>query len=77
MFIKWLVVIYERLWKHTTGEPYTYIMRRKKWLLPSILIPVALLVAVLTGHLWWLWLLVSVGAFIAGHVYWGTKQKHL
>ena len=54
---------YTWLWKHTTGEPWTFIMRRHPWLLPLFLIP---------------FLLVGLfGIFLAGHVFWGTTTKRL
>ena len=52
---------YEWAWRHTTGEPWTYIMRRRPWLLPVFLIP---------------YLFVGLfGIFLAGHVYWGGRRR--
>ena len=52
----WLERLYAALWRNTTGEPYTFIMRRHPWLLPVALIPLLLLSAfglILTGHVYW------------------------
>ena len=74
--------LYVRLWLNTTGEPYTYIMRRNPVLL---LAPAVILIAVLRfvrlsyGEPWGT---VAIGfaivvAFLAGHVFWGNKTTHL
>ena len=55
LWAKW----YQWLWLHTTGEPYTFIMRRsaKEHPLYWILIPTGLGAAfyALITHLWGLW----------------------
>ena len=74
--------VYKFLWLNTTGEPYTYIMRRNPWLL---LAPAAGLIALLRfirlahGEPWGTVAIVFavVVSFLAGHVFWGKKITHL
>jgi len=66
---------YEWLWKHTTGEPWTYIMRRHPLylLLPAIAITTTLAWARRRYKGWVIGLAVGVAAFlgfICGHVFW-------
>ncbi|KKK55223.1 hypothetical protein LCGC14_3076730, partial [marine sediment metagenome] len=65
---------YEWVWQHTTGRPYTYIMRDNPWLL---LIPstgvIAGLARVLPTRYWARVVLIDVVlvvGFLAGHVFW-------
>lgn len=73
--------VYGWVVRHTTGEPWTWIMRRNPAILPVILLPLAvvgagLIVAARPALALPAMLAVAVGSFVAGHVYWGKKQTH-
>ena len=54
---------YQWAWKHTTREPWTYVMRRNPWLLPLFLIP---------------YMVIGLfGMVLAGHVLWGRATRRL
>ena len=55
-----LTTLYTWLWQHTTGEPWTWIMRRN----PLIFMPVLLFTAGLGAF----------ATFLAGHVFWGERK---
>ena len=65
---------YEPLWKATTGEPYTHIMRRNPWVLPTLAFPLMGLAVWKVPFHWWgrVLLVWVVGGlwFLAGHVFW-------
>lgn len=65
---------YEWVWQHTTGRPYTYIMRDHPYLL---VLPAAAILSRLTRKLplrYWarlVYMTVVAGVFfLAGHVFW-------
>ena len=67
--------LYEWLWKHTTGEPWTYIMRRHPLylVLPAVAMITTMAWARRRYKGWVIGLAVSVAAFlgfVAGHVFW-------
>ena len=67
--------LYEWLWKHTTGEPWTYIMRRRPLylVLPAVAMMITMAWARRRYKGWVIGLAVSVAAFlgfVAGHVFW-------
>ena len=67
--------LYEWLWKHTTGEPWTYIMRRRPLylVLPAVAMVTTMAWARRRYKGWVIGLAVGVAAFlgfIAGHVFW-------
>lgn len=72
--MRWVYWLYEQVWRRTTGEPWTTIMRRHRWLLPLFAVP---LVVWAGWHLGErplgrviLILLVGLAGVVAGHVYW-------
>ena len=69
--------LYNWLWKNTTGEPYTYIMRRNP---AALLVPeaVALLLCVfVAGGYWWTVPLTYACGLITGHVLWGRATVRI
>ena len=73
---------YRFLWLNTTGEPYTYIMRRNPVLLlaPAVgLIALLRFIRLSHGEPWGTVAIAFaiVVAFLAGHVFWGKKITHL
>ena len=66
---------YEWLWKRTTGEPYTHIMRRHPWyfLVPAIAMMTTMAWARRRYKGWVIGLAVAVAlflGFVGGHVFW-------
>lgn len=74
-FLSLLSLLYERLWKTTTGRPYTHIMRDYPWLyaVPALILMIALALLRRRYGGWLIGLAVGVAAFlgfVAGHVFW-------
>jgi len=75
-WLGWLQVIYTWIYTHTTGEPWTYIIRRHPVLL--LVVPEAVLMAilglVLPERRWARVVLIPsvlLMGFLGGHVIWG------
>ncbi len=83
ILIKVVGSLYRCLWLSTTGEPYTYIMRRNPWMLIVPSVGVIALLGFLRRQLrgeWWDVVAIAMAlviGFIGGHVFWGRSTTHL
>lgn len=73
---RWLGACYCILWKHTTGRPWTYVIRDFVYENPVLMI----LLGMVAGIALQRWLTgenvfhFAIG-FLAGHLFWGTKWR--
>lgn len=81
--LRYVGTIYRFMWLNTSGEPWTYIMRRNPVLL---LVPGSIITGLEYGGLYYygapwqfypLVLVVNFIHFLAGHVFWGRKVTSL
>lgn len=62
---------YKWLWSHTTGRPFTYVIRDMRQNYPTPWMLGVMIVSAIIGHLWWSWgLLIAFGILLIG-ILWG------
>ena len=66
--------LYEKLWRHVGGKPWTEIIRedekRTPLLYMFIFLGLGILLARFTGKYWWQLLLGFIPGVLCGHLFW-------
>ncbi len=61
---------YKWLWTKTSGEPYTWTMRRHPGAFLTFLIPYLVMISMWSVRRWWTVLLGFITGFLTGHIWW-------